>query len=111
MLLSGRKGLRKDRAFTVSRVRPLHAQIVRDGEIYEACRGLKIGCIAHELGCQDGTRKAARVRAGRSGVSGAGSIVLFDALDQMPQMPKLDYAPPYAVAGRACKFCVTSDLL
>ena len=34
-------------------------QMVRDGKIYEACRGLEIGCIAHELGCRDGTRKAA----------------------------------------------------
>jgi hypothetical protein len=35
------------------------AQIVHDGEIYKACRGLEIGCITHELGCRHKTRKAA----------------------------------------------------
>ena len=43
------------------------AQIVRDGEIYEACRGPEIGCIAHELGCRDGARKAAPGEGGTLG--------------------------------------------
>ena len=87
------------------------AQIVYDGKIYEACRGPAIGCISHELGCRHKTRKAAPGEGGALGGIRCGQYRSLGGIGSDAADAQLDYAPAHAVAGRACKFCVTLDLL
>ena len=87
------------------------AQMVCDGEIYKACRGPAIGCITHELGCRHKTRKVAPGEGGTLGGIWCGQRRSLGGIGSDAAYLKLSHAPAHAVAGRACKFCVTSDLL
>jgi hypothetical protein len=82
------------------------AQMVGDGEIYKACRGLEIGYVSHELGCRHKTRKVAPGEGGTLGGIRCGQYRPLGGIGSDAADAQLSHAPAHAVAGRACKFCV-----